>query len=161
MSEQKMITIEKETTSYGIFFRRPVQKINIETCPYPDDEICAATWLKRNRFNPITRLLNFGRFNQYIKFMEEVEDAAGIKVRVLTFPIYFKRNIREAFHKFPEDHMINNVYSWGYEPYKNKCSGAAEVEYTKIKFNDGTEKKIVERKSFHYTYKHVIEKEFL
>lgn len=157
-----MFKLIEEKTEKGIFFRSPIQRVEKETYSFGDGKDYAYYWLNTAKKYVIPYLLNCITYNSKKKFVEE-NDAAGIVVNELCWPIYFYRNVRRSYFRL-ENHPdgIKEIFSWGEEPYKNNCSGACMFEKTKIVFGNGDVKKIYRGSgSFHYTYAHVIEEEFL
>lgn len=139
----------------GIFFRSPIQRVFKDTY---DGE--AFTWRETAIKKIIPFILNMKLYKHSKTFLEE-SNCAGLYVNELCSPIYFNRTTRKAFYMFSNHPEIDYIKSEGYEPYKNDCSGSCEKETTIIKFKSGIKQKIIHTKSFHYTYKHIIEEEFV
>lgn len=148
-------SILPEGTEYGIFFRNPIQKV------YKDNFLGECyNWKKTAIFKLIPFLLNVKLWFKCTKWfkIDSLDDLAGFNVKELCFPIYFKREVRRAFHKLTNHPTIKEIKVYGWEPYKNHCGGAAEKEIATFFFHDGSKQTFVSTEgSFHYAYKHIIE----
>jgi hypothetical protein len=151
-------TISDEGKKSGIFFRSPIQKVYKESFSMDENIEGVYGWRRRALYQIIPFLLNI-RVWFKVKEWEKNEDFAGMKVRELCSPIYFERQTRTVLHKIVNHPTISEIEAYGWEPYKNYCSGDAEKEVAIIKFKDGKKIKKITKGSFNYCYAHVVEQE--
>lgn len=151
-----MFSIISETKiEKGIFFRSPIQKVQVET--YLGE---AYSWVDNAKRLVIPYLLNMDKYSHFKEIIED-DDLAGLVVRVFASPIYFKRYVRTAIHKFKNhpDGLLE-IRVFGEEPFKNNCSGACICEKAIFVFDNEKKETVKTYGSFHYYYKHVVEAEF-
>lgn len=153
MEKITFTSVISEFEKTGIFFRFPIQRVFKEGQE-------GYNWRKNAIKKIFPFLLNI---KIYKRSLDTILDTyySGFYVNELCSPIYFNRTTRKAFYMFSNHPEIDYIKSEGYEPYKNDCSGSCEKETTIIKFKSGIKQKIIHTKSFHYTYKHIIEEEFV
>lgn len=137
----------------GIFFRSPFQQFDIDLY---DGHI---SWLWKPWQNPLLFICNLGKNKQYRNIINNGYNAAGIRVRTITSPIYFKRKIRTAIVEFIDHPIYQSISVFGEEPYKNRCSGACIVEKTIFTLRSGKKVKYKRYGNFHYWYEHILKEE--
>jgi hypothetical protein len=153
-NKPEVMTYQQESVVCGIFFRSPIQKVMKNYFPYENEE-CSSGWWIRAKKQIIPKLLNLDTWMKYPKW-EESDSFAGMYVKEICSPIYFKRKQRQAIHRIT-NHNIESVHVKGWEPYKNSTAGAAEKEVAIITFINGEKCKVVTRERFNYYYGHVVE----
>lgn len=140
------VFIENNGIQNGIFFRSPIQRVM-----YDWMNLYGPHW--PNWFHWILNIFLFHKAKEH----EKKENAAGFWFYEFALPIYFKRKFR-SLEYVSQDLCIS---SYGYEGYKEYCSGHCKVEKTKMIFTIGNEKIVkhfVRNNEYHYTYKHVVQK---
>ncbi len=153
---------QEEFQKTGIFFQSPIQKIDWRTAwdctdNYP---FVAEDFVDRCKKSRLFRWMNIilGNKNQVEKMANWLEDwnFAAATLTTIVCPIYFKRTYR-TLKAYATDSAaeIQQIHSVGYESPYNYCSGACYKESTWM-VTKHTLKHFVNRKNFHYTYKHVI-----
>lgn len=155
--------LTKSGEQKGIFFRSPIQKVQFDAYLYIDDPHISARIYMEKIKNPIRRFYEILIGNKVIvdnieKWSKDI-DWAGFEANVLMSPIYFTRIFRslECNSRMRNDN-IRKVVSYGYESPYNYCSGACHIEKTIIVLGDGKRIRVKRRKSYHYTYSHIVEK---
>lgn len=144
----------------GIFFRNPIQPIEMDT--WADEEFYSA-WaylnkLKGNKFRRFwEKFLGNKMVVDNIEKWSENMDWGGCKVNILAKPIYFHRQQRKltAICTNPNCN-IQKIESYGYESEWNVCGGACVVEKTIITLKTGEKIHIKRNDYYHFTYEHVI-----
>lgn len=154
-----------EGSEYGIFLRSPIQKkyFEIYSCNLNDDIDRYVYSVQRN---PLRRL--WEKIIGNSKLIKDIgkwinDDLPGFEVKVLTSPIYFKREYQALLVTLnnPKDKInIFSVDSYGYHNDKYiSYSGECDKEVTKISYKDGTVNKSIRRhEDYRFTYPHIVEK---
>ena len=159
------ITEEFEKT--GIFFQPVIQPIEHTTGlydpeGYPFSAYDFADNCKKSKLYRMIQII-LGNKKQVDSIEEYINDFdfAGVVLNTIVPPIYFKRTYRKltAIAKDPAAE-IEKIISVGYESPYNNCSGSCFKERTTIKTKHGT-RRLTKKESFHYTYKHVVERELV
>ena len=159
--------IIEEFEKTGIFFQPVIQPIE-HTTGYYDPEgypFSAYDFADNCKKSKLYRMLQIILGNK--KQVENIEnyiddfDFAGVELNTIVSPIYYKRTYRKltAFAKDPSAE-IEKIISIGYESPYNNCSGSCFKETTFIETKHGI-RMLTKRNSFHYTYKHVVERELI
>ena len=140
--------LTNEGPEKGIFFRSPIQFVYYDW--YSMD------WGESKYPMGIHRILNIFRMKKARNHAKH-DNAAGFKFYEFAWPIYFSRKFR-SLEYISEKIQIS---SYGYEGYKNHCSGYCEKETTTFKFKFGGLVKTlikVNHKEYNFTYKSSVEK---
>lgn len=155
--------LTKSGEQKGIFFRSPIQKVEFDAYYYTDDPHISA-WIYMEKIkNPIRRfyeiLIGNKKIVDHIEEWSKLIEWGGFEANVLMSPIYFTRIFRslECVSRIKND-TIRKVVSYGYEAPYNYCSGACYIEKTKIILGDGKRIRIKRKKSYNYTYSHIVER---
>lgn len=153
-----VIIIEKGVEK-GIFFRSPLQKVFFDAY-YGETKLSA--WKYANSIgNPIRKfyeiLIGNGRYVKNIKQWLDDIDFAGFHGNIMCFPIYFKREYRKLVAQSCGNDNIQKIESYGYESEFEYCGGCCDIEKTIFHLSNGKSIRIKRRKTFHFTYMHIIE----
>lgn len=161
-----MITTE-EYDKYGLFFQFPVKKVNHDADNWDYEKpitFSAHEFSIRCKKSKAYRLLQLLLGNK--EQMENIDiwmddyDFAGCTLNTLVSPIIFKRRYRELTAMALDKNLpIKKIHSIGYEAQLNDCCGACEKEKTTVV--GPKHKRFTYKDYFHYTYKHIVEKELL
>lgn len=150
--------ITEEGTERGIFFRKPIQKVDFGVwCDNP-----YSAWEYKDKIkNPVRRiyemLLGNKKIIDNIEEWSKQDDWAGFSKNILCFPVYFKREYRKlkAISNNDTDN-ITEINSYGYESEFNHCSGCCVLEKTNVKLKSSKILRIKRKEHYYYTYEHVI-----
>lgn len=161
----KIAFVENAYEKKGIFFQVPWYRSAHEfpwsMCYGYGNSFTA--WYKKAKWLIIPLLFNLTPIKIYKECLNRNDDhetCDGTMILRFRLPFTFSRNIRSLYCVFPAGSTIKTISSWGYEDSNCEVSGYCAKEYTIIKFQDGSKKKIVKTGEFHYTYKYIIEEEF-
>ena len=170
--ESKYVITTDEGKEYGIFFRSPIMKYELDAYYLEDEDRNAYYYLDRinnkKRYKILQIILGNKSMVNNINTWAASDDWAGCVINKLTSPIYFSRNYNELTLRpyganCPLVGGITFIHSKGYHYNNTFCAGHCIKETTIIKIKtkgiDDTEK-IIKRKCYHFTYSHII-KEFL
>lgn len=159
--------ITEEGVEYGIFFRNPIQRVLANYDTYLDTGVEAWTVVEKYKKSPLYRLLQnaIGNKRAFVEMSQDMEDqpydVAGHDINELCSPIYTKRVYRKSSAMLGVNNPIKSVKSYGFEGYKEYCSGSCEAEKTVIIKRDGGRIVVEKKDQFHYTYAHIIKEELL
>jgi hypothetical protein len=159
-AEPSVFTVQEDKVNYGIFFRSIFKRVEVAISCYGGGEYITQ-WFERAQRSFLIRLLNKRHYQKYIETdgaMETEEERmnnrgelAGIYVRVLQVPIYFKKVCKHS------EHTITNSFVERVVSVQEVCDHVnTTMEYSKIYFVNGTVKKLKTKGGKLY-YKHVIE----
>ena len=152
----------EEGTKKGIFFRRPIQKVEFDAY-YGNSKFDAWEYYHKIK-KPMRRFYEYliGNRKTIRDITEIVETVrtdcwAGFTANILCSPIYFKRDYRKLIALSTDKNTnIQSIHSYGYESAFNTCAGYCECEKTSIKLKNGKTLKFKEYVQYHYTYWHTI-----
>lgn len=142
----------------GIFFRKPIQKMQINI--YGDGSFSGRD---HHIYNYIRRLKNpIFRWYQYILGNKEsirqikmhIDEVGfyGVTINVLCSSIYFKREYRELDMICFDHPAIERIHAYGYEsPFEN-VSGHCAKEVATIYYRDGWTSGVISYKDYDLTY---------
>lgn len=153
----------EEGVEHGIFFRSPIQKISYDAYYGTDKKTSAYIYQKAINNSRIRRIYEtlIGNGNIVKNLGEWLDnlDFGGFNANKLCSPVYFSRKYRSlrAVSTDPAT-PFTLIKSHGYESQYNICHGACHIERTVFKFRNGRKNKLIVRKSYRFTYGHIITK---
>ena len=156
----------EEGTEVGIFFRSPIQ-----VATFMDYITLEGSGFDIGRYineikNPIRRVFEtlLGNKDVVNTLLHDDDIADVYKINVLCSPLYFRRRYRKLECNARTDSCkgtIGSIRSYGYDTkFEAWCAGVTHSEKTHIRFKHNLVKKTkirIKKKSYRYTYKHVIE----
>lgn len=157
--------VTTEGAQRNIFFRSPMQKIELDAY-YPErDDISAWVYLDEINSSKIRRIYEqiIGNKNVVNNINEWSERLSwgGCTINRLVPPIYFHRFFRKLTATcLNKDKNIQAIESYGYESEWNICSGACAIEKTTITLKNGKKIHLINKDYYKFTYEHVV-KEFI